>query len=184
MSNLASNPWSFVNGDVNTAAITSLVLNSDGTVTLTCTGAPTTPYTANQFVTIINAGVAAYNGFYMVITQTSTTVYQLAPQPWVPNRIPAGTGAAGAAGNVLFNQYNSPARVEDISWQGLAALSAAATLDIRDRNGNVIWQAFTSGATPQTTNYPASQNRGKLFWVQGVSLFLLPANTTVLMTIN
>src|SRR5262249_49711340 len=152
--------------------------------TLTCTGAPPTPFTNNQYVTIIGANVAAYNGFYMVLTQTSTTVYQLVPQPFVPNRIPAGTGAAGAAGNVLFNQYNSPVRCEDISWQGLSALSTASFLDIRDRNGNIIWQAFASGATPATTNYPPSQNRGKLFWVWGVSLFLLPANTTVLMTIN
>jgi hypothetical protein len=64
-------------------------------------------------------------------------------------------------------------RVEDISWQNAAA--AGNTLDLRDRNGNPLWQATATAA--------GSQNRGKVFWVAGITPVVITAGV-VLATIN
>ena len=177
--NISSNPWSFVNGDINTAAITSIALNADGTVTLTCTASPGTPYTAQQGITVVGVTNAAYNGFYRVLIQTSTTVYQLAPQ----FSIPAGT-ASSSGGNVYRCQYSHTVRIEDIQWQNAPV---SGSLTVYDRNGNIVWTATTpanAGANPP--NY----NRGKIFWVQGFTLAALTAGgsgatqSTILVTVN
>ncbi len=157
-------------GDVDVATPVAspngLVLNADGTVTLT-TGAAN-DFAAQNGLTVINATNAAYNGFYKVISVTSNTVSVLAPQ-FV---IPAGTGGSGG-GSVAKNEYASNVRIEDISWQNQAA--AGQVLDMRDRNGNIIWQATSTGA--------GQQNRGKVFWVSGITLFALPSGV-VIVTVN
>lgn len=174
MSNLASNPWSFAPSDVNVATVSTIASNSDGTVTLTTTAAAT--FVAGQSLTIIGVTNPIYNGFYFLLTATSTTVYQLVPQPFVPNRIPPGT-ASSASGTAILNQYNSAVRIEDLSWQNVT--TATQTLDVRDRNGNIIWQAAI-GATAPTS---ASQNRGKLMWVWGISINVMSTGL-LLVTIN
>jgi hypothetical protein len=124
MANLASNPWSLVNGDVASAAITSATLNADGTVTVV-SGALTFNATAQSDLgfTIINASVAAYNGFYNRISGASgATTFVLAPQ----FAIPAGTGAAGAAGTIAQCLYRDQVRIEDMSIQGLTGITIPA----------------------------------------------------------
>lgn len=167
--NISSNPWSFVSTDVITAsitAVTGLTLNADGTVTLTTTGA--LAVNSGDSLTVIGAALAAYNGFYKVLIGAGGTTFTLAPQ----FAIAAGTAQSGggSAGKCLYNAY---IRIEDISWQNPSA--AGQLLDLRDRNGNPIWQATATGA--------GQQNRGKLFWVNGFTPFSIQSGI-VLMTIN
>lgn len=167
--NIASNPWSFVTADAVTGTITGatgMTLNADGTVTMTTTA----PFAVNSgdSVTAIGVTNAAYNGFYKVLIGAGGATFTLIPQ----FAIPAGTAQSGG-GTVGKNLYNAYIRIEDISWQNASA--AGQTLDLRDRSGNIIWQA-TSTAT-------GSQNRGKLFWVNGFTPFTIQSGV-VLMTIN
>ncbi len=177
MANLASNPWSFTSADPATAAITSATLNADGTVTVV-SAALTFNATAesNLGFTIINASLAAYNGFYnRVIGNSGGTSFTLQPQ----FSIPAGTAAAGAAGTIAQCLYRSQVRIEDMSWQGLAS-ATTGSLDIRDRMGNIIWQSALSGSA--TSN--GYQNRGKVFWVDGFTPITMAANTVLIVTVN
>lgn len=166
MSNFASNPWSISHADIVLSVPTVLVLNADGTVSLTTAGAH--GLVQDDSVTLIGNTPAAYNGFYHVISATATTA-QLMPF----NGIPAGTGAGAAFGNASKCLYRDWIRLEDISWQNVTA--AGQSLDLRDRNGNILWQATAAGA--------GVQNRGKLFWVYGLTPILIDAGV-VLLTIN
>lgn len=162
MAQLQANPWSLVTADPATAAITAatgLTLNSDGTVTITTT-AGYTFHTASdvqpaQWFTVIGATNALYNGFYKLIVGASGgTSFTMQPQ----FSIPAGTAQSGS-GTIAQCLYNAYVRVEDISWQNASA--AGQLLDLRDRMGNPIWQATATAA--------GSQNRGKVFWVNGLT---------------
>jgi hypothetical protein len=178
LANISSNPWSFTSADVATAAITSATLNADGTVTVVSAALTfnTTVEPALGF-TIISASLAAYNGFYkLIIGASGGTTFTLAPQ----FNIPAGTGAAGAAGTLAQCLYRSQVRVEDMSWQGLTG-AAAGSLDVRDRSGNIVWQAALTGITGGTVGY---QNRGKVFWINGITLITMQANTVLLVTVD
>lgn len=166
MANLASNPWSVTNADVVTSVPTALTLNADGTVSLTTAGAH--GLVAGDGVTLIGNTPAAYNGFYRALIASGTTA-TLTPF----NGIPAGTGAGAAFGNAAKCIYNAEIRIEDISWQNVTV--AGQSLDLRDRNGNILWQATAAGA--------GVQNRGKLFWVYGLTPILIDAGV-VLLTIN
>jgi hypothetical protein len=170
MANIQTNPWSFTNADVVKATIAAggLVLNADGTVTLTTTLAH--GLVATNFATVINAGVAAYNGFYFVLSVPTTTTAILVPK--IAAGIPVGTGAS-SGGTIALNAYNAMVRVEDISWQNAA--SQGDTLDLRDRNGNIIWQATATGA--------GAQNRGKIFWIDGLTPVTITSGVVIL-TIN
>ena len=167
--NIASNPWSFFPADVLTATPTAspngLVLNADKTVTLTTTG--NHGFAVNNGVTEIGA-TNSYNGYYVVKAVPSPTTAILIPQ----FNIPVGTAGSGG-GTIAFCQYNANVRVEDISWQNASA--AGQLLDMRDRNGNIIWQATATGA--------GAQNRGKIFWVDGITLILLQSGV-VIVTVN
>lgn len=171
MANLASNPWSLVSTDPATAAITSATLNADGTVTVV-SAALTFNATAESALgfTIINAALAAYNGFYNLVQGVSAgTTFILKPQ----FNIPAGTAAAGAGGTLAQCLYRSQIRVEDISWQNASA--AGQFLDLRDRSGNIVWQATSTGI--------GSQNRGKVFWINGLTPITIQSGVALL-TIN
>lgn len=174
MANLTSNPWSLTSADVVSATPVAspngLVLNADGTVTLTTTGpfAVTVSATVSAWVTVIGATNALYSGFYKVLIGSGGTAFTLAPQ----FAIPVGTGGSGG-GTVAVNLYNAYVRIEDISWQKPSALGDL--LDLRDRNGNVLWQASASGA--------GQQNRGKVFWVNGITPVVI-ASGIVIITVN
>lgn len=171
--NISSNPWSFVPTDVNTATIaaspTGLVLNADGTVTLTLAGAFGTDLTVNQKLTIFQPDNPAYKGFYRVYSKTSSTVYVIAP---INFKIPSGTAASGG-GIAAQNQYADEIRAEDISWQNVDALGQI--LIITDRNGNPIWESTASG--------PGVYSRGKIMWVNGLTLIEMDSGI-VLVTVN
>lgn len=167
--NIQSNPWSLVSGDIVSAtpaaSPTGLVLNADGTVSLTTTGAH--GFSAGWGLTVISATNAAYNGYYVATVAAGTTA-TLIPQ-FV---IPAGTAGSGG-GTIAKCLYNANVRVEDMSWQNASA--AGQLLDFRDRNGFPIWQATASGA--------GQQNRGKLYWVSGITPITLQSGV-VIITVN
>lgn len=172
--NIASNPWSFVPTDANTATIaasaTGLVLNADGSVTLTLTGAfSQADLTVNQKLTIFQPTNLAYQGFYKVYKKTSSTVYVIVP---INFTIPAGTAASGG-GTAAQNQYADEIRAEDISWQNVSALGQV--LIIVDKNGNPIWESVASG--------PGVYSRGKIMWVNGLTLIEQDSGI-VLVTVN
>jgi hypothetical protein len=173
VANLSSNPWSIVTADAVTATPAAspggTVLNADGTVTLTTTGAHGfTTVNAQQGLTIISETTTKYIGYYTVLAIPSGTTAILKPN----FTIAKGT-AGGGGGTVAICLYNSAVRVEDLSWQNASA--AGQLLDFRDRNGNILWQATATGA--------GSQNRGKLFWVQGITPITLQSGI-VIATIN
>lgn len=172
--NIASNPWSFVPADLNTAAIAAspggLVLNADGSVTLTL-AAPLSngDLVIDNKLTIFEPDDPAFRGFYKVYKATSSTIYTIVPINFV---IPPGTAAAGG-GTAAQNQYADNTRIEDMSWQNPDALGQI--LVVVDRNGFPIWEATAAG--------PGSQNRGKVFWVSGLTLIQMDAGI-LLATVN
>ena len=173
MAQITNNPWSYISTDIASAAITAvtgLTLNADGSVTIT-SAALTFNATAesNLGFTVIGATAPAYNGFYTRLSGASgATSFIMQPN----FAIPTGTAQSGA-GTLAQVLYRNRVRVEDISWQNAAA--AGNTLDLRDRNGNVVWQATATGA--------GSQNRGKVYWVSGLVPITLTAGI-VIITIN
>lgn len=189
--NIASNPWSFTSADV--PASSTPVASPNGmvqqgnavgqpglaAVLLTTTGAH--GLAINQFITIIGTTGGRFLGFYRVIAVPSATTALLAnissPTSGQPfNTILAGDGG----GTVLVNQVQQNARIEDISVLATTAAPGATLLVILDRNGLVIW-TFVGVATPEGFT---AQNRGKVMWVDGITLQSIPVNCTVLMTIN
>ena len=169
--NIASNPWSFITGDPAVATVSTITLNANGTVTLVTTGA----YNFNAAIptsygfTIFGVTNTLYNGYYKLLSGASGgTSFTLVPQ-FV---IPSGT-AASASGTVAQCAYPWQIRCEDISWQNV--VNAGDVLDLRDRSGNIIWQAKGQSA--------GQQNRGKIFWVNGLSPNVITSGI-VLMTIN
>lgn len=178
MANIGSNPWSFTSTDVATAAITAatgLTLNADGTVTITTTGALT--FNTNgvppaRWFTVINATNPLYNGEYVLVQGVSGgTTFVMVPDGFV---IPAGTAQSGA-GTIAQCLWPWEIRMEDISWQNAPA---SGVLDIRDRSGNPEWLATNNTATVGT------QNRGKLYWDNGITPILLPASSILIITVD
>jgi len=162
---------------VVTTTITSLTLNTDTTVTAVV--AATAAFAQGNPVTVAdNTSVAGlYNGFYVVKQITNGTTMVL-DQGNVPPFVPAGTGAGGATGSVSLCQYVNWVRAEDIKWDKVAA---SAVLDIRDRNGNIVWQA----TQPSTANVPPNWNRGKVYWINGLTLLSVGTAPSLLMiTVN
>lgn len=172
--NISANPWSFVPTDVNTASIsaspTGLVLNADGTVTLTLSGAfSQADLAVNDKLTIFQPTAVAYQGFYRVYFKTSSTVYNIVPMNF---KIAAGTAASGG-GTAAKCQYINEVRAEDISWQNVTALGQI--LILVDKNGNPIWESTASG--------PGVFSRGKIMWVNGLT-FIEMDSGIVLVTVN
>lgn len=179
MAQFGNNPWALLPADVASAAITGATgatLNADGTVTFTTTGAlnfNTTGVPPAQWFTAIGVANAAYIGFYKLITGASGgTTFIMAPQ----FAIPAGTAQSGG-GTLAQCLYPWQIRAEDISWQNVVL--ASQTLDLRDRMGNIVWQASTSASVPASN----SQNRGKIMWINGLTPITIQSGV-VLLTIN
>jgi len=175
VANLKSNPWSFLQTDVVTSTVTSLTLNGDTTVTAVV--ASTAAFAQGNDITIAdNTSVSGlYNGFYTIKQITNGTTMVL-DQGNIPPFVPAGTAAAGATGSASLCQYPNWVRAEDIKWDKVAN---AASLDIRDRNGNIVWQATQPAAGPP------NWNRGKVFWINGLTLLSVgTAPSVLLITVN
>jgi hypothetical protein len=172
--NIASNPWSFGPTDVNSAVIVAsaggLTLNADGSVTLTLSaGFSQADLVVNNKLTLFQPTNLVYQGFYMVISKTSATVYTIVP---VNFKIPSGTAASGG-GIAAQCQYTHEIRAEDISWQNVTALGQV--LIITDKNGNPIWESTASG--------PGVYSRGKIMWVSGLTIVEMDSGI-VLVTVN
>lgn len=192
--NIASNPWSFVTGDVATPVVVAVASPNGmiqqgttageqalGTVLLTTTAAHN--LLAGQYMTYTGDTNGRFNGFYKVIAVPSATTALLQNISSPTSGRPFSTVLAGSGGGtVLLNQIQQMVRAEDISIQATQAASTIGDVIILDRNGNLIWRAAV-GATPTGTGSLA-QNRGKVMWIDGLTLQSLPAGYTVLVTIN
>jgi hypothetical protein len=190
--NIAVNPWSFTAADVPASSIgaaspggmvqagKNLGELALGTVLYTSTLAH--GLVANQFVTYIGDTNGRFQGLYRVVAVPTVTTAllqnissQTSGQPF--NTIIAASGG----GTMLVNQVQQNVRIEDISvLAGPGGAPAATILSILDRNGFILWTFLGTAIDPGF----ASQNRGKLMWVDGITLQSIPANCTVLMTIN
>jgi hypothetical protein len=192
--NIASNPWTFQSTDLVAASVpvaspnglvqqgTSLGQPGLGAVLLTTVGAH--GLVANQFITVINTTGGRFLGFYRVIAVPTATTALLANISSPTSGQPFNTVLAGDGGGlVLVNQIQQNVRIEDISLQaGTVGVQVAGELIMLDRNGLLLWTAFL-GATP-TNLGSLAQNRGKLFWVDGITWQSIPAGYTALLTIN
>jgi hypothetical protein len=173
MAEQGQNPWSFTSADVLTATIaaspTGLISSAGGIVNLTTTGAHGLSTTVQQWVTIINPTLAAYKGFYKVLSVPSTTTAILYSENFRYNQTIL---AASGGGTMILNQWNQNIRAEDMSW-----LNGTATNEIivLTKDGNVIWDAIA----PTTGTY----SRSKPFWIAGLSIQALPSGTLTI-TIN
>jgi outer membrane protein assembly factor BamB len=131
--------------------------------------------TVGQFVTYIGDTNGRFNGWYKVIAVPTANTALLANLSSPTSGQPFNTVlAASGGGTMLVNQVQQNVRAEDISWQGAAA---GATLSLLDRNGQLIWTALSTLAES------SSQNRGKIMWVDGITLQTISSGT-VLVTIN
>jgi hypothetical protein len=187
--NIASNPWTFTNADVVTASVpvaspNGLVQGGPGAlaaVTLTTVAAH--GLVANQFITIIGTTGGRFVGWYKVIAVPTATTALLANLSSPTSGQPFNTVLAGdGGGSVFVNAVQQNFRAEDISLQATNAADTAGDLIFLDRNGLLIWRA-SLGATPTGTGSLA-QNRGKIMWVDGLTIQSLPAGYTALVTIN
>ena len=175
--NIQTNPWNFVPGDVvnlnPTASPAGLIQQATLALILATFAAPH-GLVKDQFVTLINVTNAGYNGWYKVYAAPSPTTLLLVSLSTPTQGSPINTILApSGGGSVVLNQVQQNVRVEDISWQLAAA--QGDTLDIRDRNGLPVWQAAATA--------PGSQNRGKVYWVDGITVVQMSSGTALL-TIN
>jgi len=189
--NISSNPWSFTSADVPAAVVAAASPNGmiqQGTtpgqpglasVLLTTVGAH--GLTAGQYITYIADTNGRFLGFYQVIAVPSATTALLANISGPKSGQPFSTViAASGGGSVLVCQYPWMVRAEDISVLSGPAAPGATVLSLLDRNGNIVWTFHGTATEPGF----ASQNRGKVMWIDGLTLQSIPANCTVLVTIN
>ena len=190
--NIATNPWSFKSTDVlsKTAAASPGGMVQQGvaaqpqslrSVLLTTTAAH--GLNAGDFITYINDTNGRFLGWYKVIAVPSATTALLENLSRIDNGQPLDiVVAASGGGTVLKNQVQQNLRAEDISLQGTGgAPGGSTTLIFLDRNGNLIWQADI-GVTE--TAGDVAQNRGKIMWVDGITIQQMPTNIVALVTIN
>jgi hypothetical protein len=193
--NIASNPWTFTSTDVVAAPPVPVaspnglvqqgnVLGQPGLAAVLLTTVAAHNLVINQFITVVGTTGGRFLGLYKVIAVPSATTALLANISSPTSGQPFNTVLAGDGGGlVLINQIQQMVRIEDISLQaGPGAVQVAGELILLDRNGLLIWTAFL-GATPANTGSLA-QNRGKLFWVDGITWQSFPAGYTALLTIN
>ena len=181
--NISTNPWTFATGDIPAASTPVAspnglvqVAGALGAVNLTTTGAH--GLTAGQFVSVIGTTGGRFVGWYAVMAVPTATTALLANLSSPTSGRPFSTILAGdGGGSVLVNQVQQNIRAEDISWQNVPI---SATLILRDRNGLIIWQA-SSAATSVSGN---AQNRGKVMWIDGLTLDTITTPSVVLMTVN
>jgi hypothetical protein len=170
--NLQSNPWSFAPGDVvvatPTASPNGLLLQTNGTINVVTT-APHA-FVVGNIITLVDPTNDLYEGCYQVVIVPDTTHMTLTPVATF--KVPAGTGNSGG-GTIALVQWPHQIRIEDISWQQIAA--QGNILNVVDCNGNPIWVATGAGA--------GVQNRGKVYWVSGLALVQMDAGI-LLVTVN
>jgi len=180
--NISTNPWTFQAADVPAAiplaaSPTGMVQQAAlGTVLMTSSGAH--GLSVGQWVSYIGDTNGRFLGFYKVIAVPSGTTALLQN---ISSINPVNGGpfnsviAASGGGSMLINQVQQNIRAEDISWQNVPV---TATLILRDRDGQVVWQASSALASSN------AQNRGKIMWFNGLTLDTITTPSMVLITIN
>jgi hypothetical protein len=174
MANLASNPWSFVQADVVTSTPTALSMGAGNIVSVTTSAAH--GLSAGNRATLITPTNANYAGFYLVLTVPTSTTATLQP---LSGTVFGQSGLAASSGGTLaLNQYPFEIRAEDMQWEKPAP---GESCGVYDKNGNPVW----------LISYPASStapnwNRGKPFWINGLTLTAVSAGGTglLLVTVN
>lgn len=192
--NIASNPWSFTSADVaSSTAIASpggmvqqgTVLGQQalGAVLYTSTAAHN--LSVGQHVTYIADTNGRFLGHYVVVAVPSATTALLANLSSPTSGSPFNTViAASGGGTMLVCQYPQMVRAEDLSIQATVAAPTAGELVLLDKNGNLVWEANITVGGGTTGPTPPSQNRGKVMWVDGVTLQTVPVGVVLLITIN
>lgn len=183
--NISVNPWSFTSTDVasSTAAASPggmIQQGALGAVLYTATASHN--LIAGQYVTYVGDTNGRFQGWYKVIAVPSPTTALLANLSSPTSGQPFNTVIAASGGGTMYvNQVQQNVRIEDISIQWTSASApTAALINITDRNGFIEWQVEIGTTSPGL----ASQNRGKLMWVDGVTVQALPAGAIALLTIN
>lgn len=185
--NIATNPWSFVNADVPAAATAAaspggMVQGGPGSLAaITFTSTVAHGFVVGQWLTYIADTNARFLGWYKVIAVPSVTTALLANLSSPTSGQPFNTVLAGSGGGTMMvNQVQHNFRGEDISVLATAAAPGATTLSLLDRNGLPTW-VFIGVATDPGF---AAQNRGKIMWVDGLTLQSIPTGVEVFITIN
>jgi hypothetical protein len=173
MAQIRANPWSFTNADqATTLALTSIV-NLGESLLVTSAAHGFAVGSSGQAISLQNqAQIGDYAGGYRVVAVPSATTVLLSNQ--MKNRNLANTGAVG---NMLTPAaYLDMVRAEQILWQPTAA---GQTLLLTDVIGDIVWNP-----TSQATADWAPFTYGKVFWIRGLVINLLPASGYIQITIN
>lgn len=188
--NIATNPWSFTSADVasSTAAASPGGMVQQGTTpgekalgTVLYTSTAAHGLSVGQFVTYIGDTNGRFGGFYKVIAVPSATtaLLQNISSPSSGQSFSTVLAASGG-GTMLVNQVQQEIRAEDISVLATAAAPGATALTILDKNGNIVWNFLGAATDPAF----AAQNRGKVMWINGLTLQAVPTGCNVLLTVN
>lgn len=171
--NISSNPWSFVASDVtlSTPAATPTGFVQDAfrlaRVTYTSTGAHN--LSVGQYVTVLNTTGGRFLGFYRVAVVIDATHAILENFSSPTSGMPFTTVLAGdGGGSLAVCQYPWMIRGEDMSWLDA---TPADTIDVRDRNGNIVWKA--------TVGPGGNPTRGKPLWHDGITLLQMSSGTLI-----
>jgi hypothetical protein len=163
---IQTNPWLFTNADQATStAITSIVRNGIGSALVT---AVAHGLAANAAISIQGTTPAGWNGGYKVQAVPTANTFLIT--------IPAGKSNlanAGAVGNVLTAAYLDNIRAEQILWD---QTSAGQTLLLTNIVGNTVWN-------PHTTIADTPYTYGKVLWIEGLVINILPATSNVQITV-
>lgn len=187
--NIASNPWSFTSADLasSTAVASPNGMVQQGSnlaaVLYTATGAHN--LAVGQHVTYVADTNSRFLGHYVVIAVPSATTALLANLSSPTSGSGFTTVLAGSGGGtMLVCAYPQMVRAEDLSIQATQAAPVAGELIVLDKNGNLVWEANITVGGGTTGPTPPSQNRGKVMWIDGVTLQTFPVGIALLITIN
>lgn len=192
--NIASNPWSFTSADVasSTAAASPTGMVQQGTVlgqqalgAVLYTSTAAHNLSVGQHVTYIADTNGRFLGHYVVVAVPSATTALLANLSSPTSGSPFNTVlAASGGGTMLVSPYPQMIRAEDLSLQATVAAPTPGELILLDKNGNLVWEANVTAGGGTTGPNPPAQNRGKVFWIDGLTPQTIPVGIAVLVTVN
>ena len=165
MANIVTNPWTFTNADQATStAITAIVRNGIASALVT---AAAHGLVENQAISIQGVTPAGWNGGYKVKAVPSANTFLIKIPEWKSN-----LGNGSAFGAVLTAAYLDLVRAEQLLWDTVGA----GPLLVTNLVGNIIWN-------PQAVAGQGPYTYGKTFFVDGLVINILPANSTLQITV-